>query len=318
MVEQDTVSLDNDKLLQTVKKWLRSEMNIGQPKQMVFGRGTRTKEREGVDISIEVQNKAPVSSSGGNVVYLGVGLRIIYGKENTRMTWLDTLSKSKPTDQSELRQKYTQGIWYQGTKGPFPAVTSDEESLGDVLFPGENVIYKFSIPKEYLPYLDIQVECTVSRRHLLHVIQPLEALKQYRQPLLKNIFDAIDAINIFQPLITMASSIPDLGSGTTLAEIEALRNTLDIIKKHADDVMPELNKVYHSAPNQELRDHMKQEVGKHLTSVKKACDVTLEALSSSDTQQMSDAAEGLKNQLIASEDVRRKQIDLMSSFGVVN
>lgn len=318
MVEQDTVSPDNYRPLQMLKKWLHSEMKFGEPEQMVFGRGTRTREREGVDISIEVQNKAPVSSSGGNVVFLGVGLRIIYGKENTRMTWLDTFSKSKPTDQSELRQKYTQGIWYQGTKGPFPAVTSDEESLGDVLFPGESIIYKFSIPKEYLPYLDIQVEGTVSRRHLLHVIQPLEALKQYRQPFLKDIFDAIDAINIFQPLITMASSIPELGSGTTLAEIEALRNTLDIIKKHADDVMPELNKVYHSAPNQELRDHMKQEVGKHLTSVKKACDVTLEALSSSDTQQMSDAAEGLKNQLIASEDVRRKQIDLMSSLGVAN
>ena len=71
--------------------------------------------------------------------------------------------------------------------------------------------------------------------------------------------------------------------------------------------LPKLNKVYHSAPTKELRDYMKQQVGRHLNSVKKACDDILTALSSDDTQQMQSAVAGLKDLLLATEVVKNKQ-----------
>lgn len=319
MEEKNAPSPDNYKPLKVLRNWLHSDISISQPETITFAVGRKQKpfEREGVTVTINIQNTVPESNSGGHVVFLGVGLRITDGREHADSEkWVASVISTRPTDRPDLRSKYNEGAWVASKS--FPALTDDERSFGEVLFPGESVAYELKVPPEDLPYLDIKVEGTVSRRHLLHIIQPLEVLKPYRQPLLLDTLNALDTINIHQPLLTAASSIPKLGSGTTLAEIKALRNSVDNIKNHVDEVMPELNKVFHSAPNQELRDYMKQEMGKHLTSVKKACDTTLEALSSGDTQQMSDAAEGLKNQLLASEEVKQKQIELMSSFGVGN
>lgn len=317
MAENDIVSLDNYKPLQILRNWLRSDISISKSETLTFavGRKQTPFEREGVTITINIQNTAPETSTGVNVVFLGVGLRITDGREGADSDkWVASAISARPTDRPDLRSKYNEGAWVSVKS--FPELTDDERSFGEVLFPGESVVYELKVPPEDLPYLDIKVEGALSRRHLLHVVQSIKALTSFSQPVLVDTFRAIDAIDIFQPLLTTASSIPELGSRTTLAEIEALRNTVDEISDHVDQVMPKLNKVYHSAPNQKLRDYMKQEVGKYLTSVKKACDVTLQTLSGSDTKQMSSAAEGLKNRLLASEEVKSKQIELMSIFGL--
>ncbi len=316
MGEHNTISPDNYKPLQILRNWLHSEMKISEPEQMVFGRGTRIREREGIEIAIEVQNKAPVSSSGGDVVFLGVGLRILYGKENTRMTWLDTFKKSRTTDQPELRQRYSKGVWCPQGSVAFPAVTRDEESFGDVLFPGENVIYEFSIPPEYLPYLDIQVEGSVSRRHLLHVVQNVDGLKPWKQPLLVETSRALDSVDIHQPLLMVTDAMPEMGPQTTLADIEKLKTAVSEAIDQVGSTLKAINEVFHSAPNQEIRDHLKQNEGRYLSSLTSIYTSTLDARASGEPERMREVTEELKAQLPVVDDIKRKQIELMSRFGV--
>jgi len=72
--------------------------------------------------------------------------------------------------------------------------------------------------------------------------------------------------------------------------------------------MPELNKVFHSAPNQELRDLMKQHIGKYLTTAERMYNRVLETLSSSDTGRMKESTEELKAHLLTLDEVKRAKV----------
>lgn len=317
MVDKDLISSDNYQPLQELRSLLRSDITIGQPETMTFAVGSvKPFEREGVTITINVQNTAPESTTGGNVVFMGVGLRITDGRKRAdSMEWPERLTiNSSLNENVTLRQKYQRGAWT--SHKPFPAITPDEQEHGDVLFPGESIAYELKFPREDLPCLDIKVEGTISRRHLVHVVHEMEPLKQLAKPILIKTFSDIDALNILQLSLAAADKVPKLRSSTTLADIEAFRKSVDGIIIHVDNVMLELNKVYNAALNQELRDFMKQVIGEYITAVKNACNATLEALNSGDAQRMSDAAESLKIQLLACEDIRRKQSELMASYNL--
>ncbi len=316
MSEQNTALLGNLEFLHSFQHYLSSHINIGEPEIMTYavGRG-QPFEREGVKITINVENIAPENTTGGNIVFTGVGLRITDGREGANsQKWAQSVSRTIPLDDTVLKQKYRQGAWT--SEKSFPAVTPEEKEHGDVIFPGERISYELSVPPEDLPYLDIKVEGTVSRRHLLHIVHEMDNLKNISKSLIIETFNGIGAINIYVPLLKALRTMPELNSNTTLADVETFKKSVDSIVSHVDQARPELNKVYHSAPNQELRYHMKQEVGKYLTSVKKACNVALQALSSTDTQQMVDAAQSLRSLLHTSDQVKQKQLDLMAFFGV--
>lgn len=308
MVEQNESILKNLKDIQSLRGLLKSEMFINGP------------EEGEVTAKIKVYNDAPASPDGGDIVFLGVGLRIIVGSERGRQRgrayWPSRINKSRPSDRMELRQKYNEGTWVGGTGDSFPAVTVDEQSHGEVLFPGESVVYEIKTLRADLPYLDIRVEGSVSRRHLFHISQPMEALKAWTQPLVAETFRSLDAIDFYNSLLSIIDVMPALGPQTTISEIEALRTALGNAKDHVGKVMKKLDNVYHSAPNQKLRDYMKKGIGQYLTSATKMCDRTLEVLSGSDTKRMQEAAEELKAHLLKAEEVKRRQTELMSQFGI--
>ncbi len=75
---------------------------------------------------------------------------------------------------------------------------------------------------------------------------------------------------------------------------------------HVKQVMPELNKVFHSTPN----------IGKYLTTSERMCNRVLETLSGSDTGQMKESTEGLKAHLLTLDEVKRVAVELISKFGI--
>jgi len=302
MVQQNESILKNLKDVQSLRGLLRSEMSISDP------------EEGKVIATIKVYNDAPASPDGGDIVFLGVGLRITVGRERGGLP--SEINKSRPSYRMELRQKYDEGTWIGGTGDSFPAATEDEQSHGEVLFPGESVVYEIKTSRAELSYLDIRVEGSVSRRHLFHVSEPMEALKALTQPLVAQTFHFLDAIDFYSPLLSIIDVMPELGPQTTLADIDAFRSAVGKARDHVGKVMKELNNVYHSAPNQKLRDYMKMGIGQYLTSATKVCDRTLEALSGSDTKKMKEAAEELRNHLLKAEEVKRGQKELMSQFGI--
>lgn len=162
--------LGNIKNIQSLRELLKSEMSISDP-------------QEGeVIATIKVCNDAPQSPDGGEVVFLGVGLRI--GSEGNLKKgtayWPKRIKKTRPSDCMELRRQYDKGNWFGkgGDERPFPDVTPDEQSHGEVLFPGETVVYDIKIPEDDLPHLDIRVEGSISRRHLLHISKLMDTSKK--------------------------------------------------------------------------------------------------------------------------------------------
>ena len=75
-------------------------------------------------------------------------------------------------------------------------------------------------------------------------------------------FSDLDKIDLYKPLVSLIDAIPEFSPQTTLVDIDAFREEIEKDIDHVKKVMPELNQVYHSAPNQELRDLMKQHIGK--------------------------------------------------------
>ncbi len=305
MVEQNESILKNLKNIQSLRDLLKSEMSINS-----------SEEKEAVR-TIKVYNGASESLDGGNIVFLGVGLRFIDGRGTPRGSnyWPSKINKLKPSNQTEVRQKYNEGMWVGGREA-FPVVTSDEQAHGEVLFPGESVVYEIKTTKADLPYLDIRVEGSVSRRHLFHISQPMEILKAWTQPLVVETFRALDAIDFYNPLVSLINAMPAFGPQTTIAEIDVFKVAVGKSRDHVAKVMKELNNVYHSAPNQRLRDYMKMGIGQYLTSATKVCDRTLEALSGSDTKKMKEAAEEMKVHLLKADEVKRGQKELILLFRV--
>ena len=310
MIDQNEPILKNLKDIQSLRGLLKSEMSISD-------------NQEGkVIVTIKVYNDAPVSPDGGDIVFLGVGLRIIIGSgegiQEGSGYWLSRISKSRPSDNTELRRKYNEGTWFGGRErvDSFPVVTPDEESHGEVLFPGESVIYEIKTSEAELPYLDIRVEGSISRRHLFHISQTMESLKHWSQPLINETFHAVDKIDFFSPLIAIANEVPTLGPQATFADIDKLKAEIEKGKAHLETVNTEMNKVYRSAPNQKLRDYMKEGIGLYLKSAGMAFDATQKALSSGDMDNMKQAVEQMKGKLLATDQIKRKRAELISQFGI--
>jgi len=289
--------------IQSLRELLKTEMSVGEP------------EEGKVKAEIRVYNDAPLSSGGSEVVFVGVGLCIIDGRESTSRKWASKVKVLEKSDQIEERQKYNKGEWVTGRER-FPAYTADEQSHGHVLFPRESLVFEIDISEDQLPYLDIRVEGSVSRRHLLHLSKPMEALRKWSQPRVVQTFSDLDKIDLYKPLVSLIDAIPEFSAQTTLADIDAFREEIEKAIDHVKKVMPELNQVYHSAPNQELRDLMKQHIGKYLTTSQRMCATVLETLTGSDTGRMKEATEELKTYLLTLDDVKRVKAELMSHFGI--
>jgi len=297
-----TENIEN--VLQELHAYLHSKMLISES------------EEDSIGITIGVRNDAPVHKDGGQVVFTGVGLHIIDGSEkaDSHLRWTRNISLSRPTNLMGVRQSYQQGVWVSGEQ--FTALTDNEQSFGETLFPGESVVYETKIPKDYLHYTEIKVEGTISQRHLFHISRTIPGLEKWTRPALVKAFKALSAVGIQYPIQIAIEAMPDFGGKTTLEEINTFKGVVKDAKSLIQPIMKVLNEVFHSAPNQELRDHMKKNVGHYLTSLEKTFRSTLDALSSGNAEQMRKAAESLNERLVASEEVNKKTSELMARYGV--
>lgn len=291
--------------IQHLTSFLKSEVSINNPG-----------DKDSV-VRIRVFNDAPKSHAGGFVVFLGVGLRIIDGKGTTRGSnhWPSRLTKSRASDQDSIRKQYNDGIWAGGGEA-FPAITSDEQKHGEVLFPGETVEYEIKVEKEAIPYLDVAVEGSVSRRHLFHSSTSLYVFKELRLPLITQTFRDIAKIDLYSPILSLRDSMPVIDANTRLADLDAYKIRLLAAIEHSKKIAPELNKVYHSAPNQELRDFMRQQIGNYITTSEKLCSKVLQTISGSDTLLMKDVTEELKAHLYTLDNVNKAKNSIMSKYGI--
>lgn len=189
-------------------------------------------------------------------------------------------------------------------------------TLLEILYPTEEVNYDIQIPQDRLPYVDIKVEGSVSRRHLFRFSQTIADLEQWTRPILVETFRSLNAIDVSTPISHAVRAIPEFGAKTTLEEVAQFRQAISESIPQFQQIMKSLNKVFHSAPNQEIRDYLKETVGHYITSGEKICNSALASLSSGDSKLMCEAAESLRQHLSLAEEVSRKKLYLMSRFGI--
>lgn len=196
-----------ESMLQELHSYLHSEMSVNKS------------EEDGVDLNIIVRNDAPHRKDGAQVVFMGVGLNIVDTRDpaDTIIILTENIVSSRPSDKLDLRQRYEKGMWITGNR--FIALTENEETFGETLFPGESISYEIHIPSELLPYAEIKAEGTVSRRHLFHISKALSGLEQWKKPPLVDIFSDLKDIDIRRPIESATSTMPEFGSKTTLEEI---------------------------------------------------------------------------------------------------
>lgn len=308
MNNQNIYPIFDNEWFHNLRKLLHSEITIEQ-----------NNKQEKNEITIKVTNNAPADYNGSIIVFIGVGLRVTNGRRRERENFLKLQREYKlkvieDTENEDLRQMYHKGVWVIGDT--FPDETSNERSFGKVLFPNESIIYKMEVPTQALPYLDIRVEGQVSRRHLFHFLYPIKELKPLTQPLLVETFQNLDKIDIYQTLVKVMEVAPKFGPQTTLANLDEFKNLVHNATIHLRQSMDELNNVYHSAPNQELRDLMKKHIGQYITSAIKICESTEEALLGRDTYQMQSAIKFIESKINEWEEVEKKQKELKSRLEI--
>lgn len=304
-------SFDNLEKIHSLRDFLMSEITIND-------------NWEGkVIITVNIQNSAPKKRDGGEVVFLGVGLRIVDNSENSVVRgseyWNQRIKLSRLLYHPELHQQFKEGTWFgtEASESPIPNLTADEICRGEVLFPGEIIEYRVLIEQADLSYLDVTVEGTVSERHLLHVSRPIYRLKERNKILLNQTFHAVDKTDFFTPLVSIVKEAPRLGPKASLADINKLRGFVEKGIAQIDELTAKLNEAYQLTQHKIMRDYIEKGIRNYLNSIARAFETTMEVLSTGDTgniKQVTD--EMVRKVLIETEEIKLQRENLISQFSI--
>jgi hypothetical protein len=288
--------------IDVLNKYLKSEMYFNEDVNHI------------ILASIRVSNIAPVLKSGGDVVFVGVGLRII-GREpkmgQRPLDWRSMISKTKPSPQTELRNKYDEGYWY----GARDNSTTNELSIGtphgETLFPGESIEYTLKLNQVDLPYLNIKVEGSISRLHLFHVSQPMVALNKWTQPVIDKAFLAMDSIDFFSPLISLTSKIPEFNPQTTISDIQSCKNIVTTTEEEVKKALLALKDV--DPPNTPVAKWM-EDLRQYLKSFFAKFKSIQDVLNGNDTSKMKVIFEEYKSNLVEIDGLKLRYSNLKTQF----
>jgi hypothetical protein len=108
----------------------------------------------------------------------------------------------------------------------FPDATPDERTHGEVLYPGQSVIFEMDVPPQEIPHLQFQVDATISRRHLFHHQETLVMPETLTKPIAVAALRDFNAIDLHRVLDLAITSMPDFSADTRLAEVQTFSVTL--------------------------------------------------------------------------------------------
>lgn len=304
-------SFDNLEKIHSLRDFLMSEVSINDTWE------------EKVIITVNVQNSAPKKNNGGEVVFLGVGLRIIDNSENFVIRgseyWDQRIKFSRLLYHADLHQEFNEGTWFrsEGSESPILNFTPDEICRGEVLFPGEIIEYRVLLEQADLSYLDIRVEGTISPRHLLHVSRPIYRLKERNKILLNQTFHAVDKTDFFTPLVSLVKDAPRLGPKATLTDINKLRGFIEKGIAQIDELSAKLNEAYRLTQHKIMRDYIEKGIRNYLDSIARTFETTMEVLSTGDTGTMKQVTEEMvRKVLIETEEIKLQRENLISQFDI--
>lgn len=207
-------------------------------------------------VKIVVSNTAPAFPDWPKIVFMGIGLSVIsLGETETISPRQLTSREVKPDETPALKGP----PWQQDDKfkgllqirhhrvhgQDFPDVTSDERTHGEVLFPGQSVIFEMDVPPQEVPYLQFCVDGTVSRRHLFHCQETLVMPETLTKPIAVAALRDLNAIELHRVMDSVIASMPDFNSDTRLAEVQAFSAALTNCMTEIKAIQEAVSKIWH-------------------------------------------------------------------------
>lgn len=241
-------------------------------------------------VKITVTNTAPTDPSP-KIVFIGVGLGIAKMGGDSGSVSPDQINfkinrNETPEDdglfgQNEHTVQFMPKVSYMRMNGvDIPDITEDEKNSGEVLFPGEFIIFEMDIPNSDLPYYQFRLDGTVSRRHLFRHETELPVAEAYIKPLIIKAIQSFNSQDIHKVVKSIIISVPEFGNDTKLSEIRKFIGILSEAEDDCEMLQKGVNELYRQHKFSIFQAHM-QRVYTYLDHVKSAIDDLRQAISSS-------------------------------------
>lgn len=220
-------------------------------------------------IKIEILNKAPSSPEWPKIVFTGVGVSLANTGGDDRAflprrlnTRISRKSEEEPDEIPMIPWQHTKKELLKITynridRNDFPDITRDEMQHGEVLFPGESVVYEMDVTMDSLPYIQFKVEGTVSRRHLLHFEETFVMPENITKPLAITAFNDFLKLNLYGPLESVIHLMPKFDDTTRLEEVQTFSKVISESITSAKETQEELNNVFRQHKMYWLRAHLR-------------------------------------------------------------
>lgn len=222
-------------------------------------------------IKIEICNTATFIPDGPNIVFTGVGLSfshtgVDYGLLQNSIQKMKISRKPKeihdetpttPWKHDSKRKGLLETTFNRTDHKEFPDITTDERQHGEILFPGQSIIFEMGATIELLPYIQFKVEGTVSRRHLFHYEEIFLMPESITKPLVVNAFNDFNTLDLYGSVESVISMMPKFDSNTRLEEVQAFSRTISesIIKNKV--TQEEIQKIWKDHQFRWFRAHLR-------------------------------------------------------------
>ncbi len=156
-------------LIEDLHKYLQTSIEYGEPENRK--RRSDKSEIDVIPVKISVKNTSEKSVEGPDIVFMGINLSFQNKGTNMNLTlrrWIRDCKISHNYGSQNVRHD-TMGERLDIAGEAFTPATSDERSHGELLFPGDSIVYEMYMPIKHKGDGYFEISATISRRHLFHI-----------------------------------------------------------------------------------------------------------------------------------------------------
>jgi len=279
-------------------------------------------------IKVEISNTAPDGPDLPKIVFMGVGLSLANIGGNiqsfasrlkpriTRTTKADEIEdKVTPWENDSKRKGLLNAPYQRLDNKTFPDFTPNEREQGEILFPGDLIVYEVDVPRDLMPYLQFRVEGNISRRYLFRCEESFEMPEAFTKPLAINALADFNSIDIHKLLVSVLESIPDFTNDARLSEIHTFNTLLSENIVEVKTIQDNINNVFHQHTLNWFRAHLRAAYI-YLDIVKETLGRLKEAIESNDPDKIAAEASAILALKSTASQFNSETESLMDMFNI--
>ena len=281
-------------------------------------------------MKVTITNTAPDNPEIPKIVFTGVGLSIATMSKNSpdlahrlrpRITKIpkeqikQTNLDEAPWNNDTKRKDLLKISYYRLDRKEFPEFTSAEREQGEMLFPGDLLIYEIDVSREQLPFLSLRTEGNVSRRYLYRCEEIFEMPEELTKPLAIAALKEFNNNDVHKPLTSVLKSIPELNDDTRLSDIHEFNRILTESIQDTESLQTNINTVFRQHNQNWLKSHIRAAY-MYLDIVKKELVGLKAAIESNDPNNIVIAVSSIKSLKAIATKLNHETEELLSKFHI--